>query len=73
MNDHFSYNIGGTLLKCNQLGTLVWLWIGILKFHEHIRGIVGKASGLASLLLRAPVNRNPEFMVICLLLTEDHC
>ena len=34
-----------------------------LKFHEHIRGIVGKVSELASSLLRATVNRNPELMV----------
>jgi hypothetical protein len=34
-----------------------------LKFHHHVREVVGKASGLASSLLRSTVCRSPHFMV----------
>ena len=34
-----------------------------LKFHDHVGELVCKAAGLSSSLLRATVNRSPEFMV----------
>ena len=32
------------------------------KFHDHIRGIVGKVSELAYSFLRVTVNKNPDFI-----------
>ena len=40
-----------------------------LKYHKHISGIVGKAGGVASSLLRATVSRSPDFM-LALLVTD---
>ena len=34
-----------------------------LKFHFHVSELVCKAAGLSSSLLRARVNKNPEFMI----------
>ena len=34
-----------------------------LKFHNHMGELVHKAAGLSSSLLRATVNRSPEFML----------
>ena len=34
-----------------------------LKFHCHVSELVPKAAGLPTSLLRATVNRNPEFMI----------
>ena len=33
-----------------------------LRFHEHVREVANKASGLASNLLRSTCNRDPDFM-----------
>ena len=62
--DLIPYYLGGSQLlfvdSHRDLGVLV---DNKLKFHLHVRQIVGKAAGLASSLLRSTVCRNPHFMV----------
>ena len=59
------YTIGGICLpvvsSAVDLGILVDT---SLRFHEHIRGVVRKAAGLAANLLRSTVCREPEFMTV---------
>ena len=39
-----------------------------LKFHHHVREVVGKASGLANNLLRSTICCSPHFMVSLLVM-----
>jgi hypothetical protein len=58
------YYLSGTPLEFVQshrdLGVVVDVG---LKFHHHVREVVGKASGLANNLLRSTICRSPHFMV----------
>jgi len=65
LGDSAVYSIDGIPLEFVQshkdLGVLVDTG---LRFHLHIRAVVGQASGLANNMLRSTVNRSPEFMIL---------
>ena len=62
--DTVRYRLGGQDLEfvgnCKDLGVIVDVK---LRFHEHVRCVVGRASGLIGNLLRSTVCRTPDFML----------
>ena len=68
LENGFQYKIGNSVLEivtCHKdLGVVIETG---LKFHCHVRELVCKVAGLSSSLLRATVNRSPEFMITQLL------
>ena len=58
------YYLSGIPLKFVQSHRDLGVVVDVkLKFHHHVREVVGKASGLANNLLRSTICRSPHFMV----------
>jgi hypothetical protein len=58
------YTLGGSCLEFVQVHRDLGVHVDVsLRFHEHVRGVVRRAAGLCSDLLRSTVNRSPDFMI----------
>jgi hypothetical protein len=58
------YSLNGVELKFVQSHRDLGVTVDTkLRFHQHVREVVGRASGLANNLLRSTVCRTPDFMV----------